>query len=640
MTSQAIIEAIANGIDSGIPELQITVSEWAEKYRFVPPERVADPSLAGKWSNDKTPYLVEIMDAVTNPHVNEIVFVSSAQTGKTEFLNNCFGYFAHADPATILYLCENEGKARAWSIECLAPLIRDTPVLAQLFGEARQRDSNNMIESKGFRGGHFALAWATSPATLSSRPRRVILADEVDAFESTKEGNPLQLAEARTKTAGVNRKVILVSTPRYEETSQIVPRYRDSTAEKYFVPCPHCEEKQVLQFRNPETGQRNLQWDEDRFETSAFYCQHCGEEITEDFKDWMLANGEWRSTNTAYAGNRRGFWLCELYSPWASWADLAQAYVAARNNKADLQVFVNTRLAETWQIEGDKLDVMDLRFRQEEYEAEVPDGVTLITAGVDVQGDRVEIEVVGWGLEYESWSLDYAVLYGDPTKENDEIWADLREYLTRQWEDRNGELHTVKAVGIDTGFQGDNVCRFIKANAGRRFFALKGSSVANKELLTKPSRNNRWGVPLYSIGVNAAKDIVAADLSKAEQGAGYCHFPDDRPASYFQQFGNEHKVRRIVQGQPIYRWEKVKDHARNEALDIRVYALAAAKILNPNWRALETRKNEKKKEKTSKNSESNYQNESEVEKSIIQPKAKRATMLTTNRRKGFIKGWR
>jgi len=643
MQNESVLNAILRGIQSGIPETQLTVSEWAERYRVIPPERVADPSLAGKWKNDKTPYLIEIMDSVNNPNINEIVLMASAQVGKTETLNNILGYFIHSDPATILYLCENEGKARAWSTECLAPLIRDTPVLAQIFGEAKQRDSNNMIESKGFRGGHFALAWSTSPATLSSRPRRVILADEVDAFEPTKEGSPMKLAEARTKTAGAARKIIMVSTPRYKETSQIEPAFEKSTAEKYFVPCPHCEEFQVLTWRNTESGTRNLQWEKDKFETAAYFCIHCGEEISEDYKEWMLENGKWRSTNPEYKGNRRGFWINELYSPWASWADMAQAYVEAKKDKNDLQVFINTRLAETWEIEGDKLDVMDLRFRQETFWAEVPRGVLVLTAGVDIQGDRIEIEVVGWGRDYESWSLAYHVIYGNPTDEDDAVWNDLRDYLTRDWEDEDGNFQQIKMVGIDTGFQSDNVCKFCKKNAGRRFMAFKGANTPDKPLLSKPSRNNRYGVALYSIGVNTAKDIVAADLAKSEEGAGYCHFPDDRPASYFQQFANEHKVKRFVSGQPVFRWEKVKDHARNEALDLRVYALAAAKLLNPDWRTLQKKLTEKLGETSDETepatNEFNRLSNADSEKNIIKP-VKRGGFLGTSRRKGFIKGWR
>lgn len=564
-------------------------------------------------------------------------------THNTEALNCILGYSIHIEPSTILYICENEGKARAWSTECFAPLIRDTPVLSKIFGEAKQRDSSNMIESKGFRGGHFALAWSTSPATLSSRPRRVLLRDEIDAFEPTKEGSPLALSEARTKSAGPSRKIIDVSTPRYKETSQIEPRFLDSTAEKYFVPCPHCEGLQLLTWRNAETGHRNLQWDHDEFETVQFFCQKCGEGITEDFKEWMLAHGKWISTNPEYKGNRRGFWICELYSPWDGvWADMAQAYVRCRNNKDELQVFTNTRLAETWEIEGDKLDVMDLRFRQEAYESEVPDGVLVLTAGVDFQADRAEIEVVGWGLDDESWSLDYKVIHGDPTNAENHIWEELADYLGREWQSAEGKPLKVSAAGLDTGFQATNVYKFTKKHSGRRWFAFKGAAGVKAPLISNPTRNNVYRIKLYSIGVNEAKDIIKANLEKQEYGPGYCHFPDDRPASYFHQFANEHKIRRYVGGQPVYRWEKVKDHARNEALDLRVYATAALRILNPDYRTLEQKRyrSEPSEEFSdiAATSAVDRPSSQKSEKPII--KKARSGLLKANRRSGFIKNWR
>lgn len=645
MRNEAILNAIFKGIQSGIPDGNLTVSEWAEKYRMIPPERVADPSLAGMWSNSKTPYLVEPMNAFNDPNVNEVVLMKSAQVGGTELLNNILAYCIHIEPTTILYLCENEGKARAWSTECLAPLIRDTPVLEQIFGEAKQRDSSNMIESKGFRGGHFALAWSTSPATLSSRPRRVILRDEIDAFEPTKEGSPLALSEARTKSAGATRKIIDVSTPRYKETSQIEPRFLDSTAEKYFVPCPHCESYQVLTWRN-ETGNRNLQWDFDDYATIQYFCQHCGEGITEDFKEWMLSQGQWRSTNPDYKGIRRGFWICELYAPWDGvWEDMARAYVRCKNNAQELQVFQNTRLAETWEIAGEKLDIMDLRYRQEAYEAEVPDGVLVITAGVDFQADRCEIETVGWGFDDESWSLDYKIIHGDPTKEENHIWEELRDYLTREWTDSQGRIFKIAAAGLDTGYQTNNVYKFCKKHAGRRFFAFKGSNTVKAPLISNPTRNNPYKIKLYNIGVNEAKDIIKANLEKREEGPGYCHFPDDRQVSYFQQFGNEHKIKRFVAGQPVFRWEKVKDHARNEALDLRVYATASLKILNPDYKTL-NQKIHKIIEETSQNTlpvqnDLNRPSGKNDEKNIIKPTRKSGFgFIKTNRRSGFIKGWR
>ena len=639
MVSEAISKSIFDGLQAAIPESALTISDWAEKYRVVSQERVADPSLAGSWRNDRTPYLVEIMNAVTDSSVNEIIFKKSAQVGGTEVLNNIIGFFIHIDPATILYVAENEGKARAWSTECFAPMLRDTPVLAEIMHTAKQRDSSNQIESKAFRGGHFALAWATSPATLSSRPRRVILTDETDAFISTNEGNPIDLAEARTKTAGNQRKIIHVSTPREAETSVIEPMYQNSTRERFFVPCPHCEEFQTLDFRDSETGLRNLRWDDDAPETAYYVCAACACVIEDSDKEWMLERGEWRVTNPDYRGNRRGFWISELYSPFSAWSDLAKAYLEAKNHPDKLQVFVNTRLAELWQTDGEKIDYADLSFKKEDFAAEVPDGVLLLTAGVDVQDDRLECEIVGWGEDFENWSVAYKVFYGSPAEK--EVWQELKDFLTRDFDGEGDAVFRVKAAAIDTGgHHTQDVYKFCKNNTGRRFFAIKGANTPGKPISPqKPSIVGTLRVRLFTIGTEAAKDLIFAGLKKQEFGPGFCHFPSDRDEHYFKMLCAEKKIQKFVSGKAKHFWVKVSERARNEALDCRVYALAAVHILNPDWKSfrhgIKTRR-EKKSAQIDPRKITSAENDL-----IPQRQAKRQTKsFVPKRRGGFVQGWK
>lgn len=651
MISEAISASFYNGLARAIPEAALTVSGWAASRRVVSSERVADPTLAGYWKNDKTPYLVEVMDSVCDPRINEAVFVKSAQVGGTEAINNIIGYFMDVDPATILYVCENEGKARAWSIECFAPMLRDTPTLSALMGEAKQRDSNNMIESKGFPDGHFALAWATSPSTLSSRPRRVILTDETDAFEATKEGDPVALAEARTKTAGAQRKIVHVSTPRNAEGpefefSRIEKMFNDSTAEKFFVPCPHCDEFQVLTWRDAE-GVRNIQWEKDAPETAYYVCKSCGAEIENSDKPEMLARGRWRSTNPAYAGNRRGFWICEIYSPFTTWGEMAQAYLAAKDDPAALKTFVNTRLAESWKPADEKIDYADIEFATEEYAAEVPDGVLVLTAGVDTQDDRLEVEIVGWGDDLESWSVDYKVLMGDPG--GAEVWEDLREFLTMERENAAGEVFKIKAVSIDSGgHHPQAVYRFCKQNAGRKYFAIKGASTAGRPISGKPSRTNSMGVKLYLLGTEAAKDLIFSHLKTKEEGPGFCHFPDNRLAeipNYFQMLRAEKKFPVKSNRKTVYVWQKVSASARNEALDCRVYALAALHILSPAWDMLK-RKSKIRSRKITRE-ENNLETETEEEMESSQNTEAESKPAKIQRRKvsrrrsggGFASNW-
>lgn len=582
MISAAIQKAIHNGLQSAIPETALTVSKWAEKFRVVSAERVADPGLAGFWRNERTPYLVDIMDAVNDPTINEIVFVKSAQVGGTEFINNVIGYFIHIDPATILYICETDLKATAWSIESFAPMIRDTPALANIFGIAKTREATNRIESKAFAGGHFALAWATSPATLSSRPVRILLRDETDAYESTKEGDPLDLSEARTKTAGTQRKVIDVSTPRNadptDNLSQIERRYNNSTAEKYFVPCPNCDEFQFLKWAN-------VIWEENP-ELAYYACEHCGEIIEESEKLEIISRGEWRSTNPEYSGNRRGFWINELYSPFTTWGQMALAFLEAKNQPEKLKTFTNTRLAESWKIDGEKIDYADLKFNREDYSAEIPDGVIFLTAAVDVQGDRLECEVLGWGLDYENWSIDYRVFHGDPTDKD--VWKELKEYLLKEWTNADEDIFKIKTTCIDSGgHHTQEVYKFCKDNARYKFFAIKGANTAGQPIVSPPTRNNTLRVKLFKVGTEAAKDMffgwLKKQISEDEEidTSGFCHFPSDREDYYFKMLCAEKRITKMVRGRATSYWVKVSENARNEALDVRVYNIAAMHILYP-----------------------------------------------------------
>lgn len=495
-------------------------------------------------------------------------------THNTELLNNIIGYFIHTDPATILYVCENEGKARAWSVESFAPMIRDTPVLAQIFGDARQRDSSNMIEAKAFRGGHFALAWSTSPATLSSRPRRVVLTDETDAFEPTKEGDPVKLAEARTKTAKEQRKIVHVTTPRDKEGSRVYPLWEDSDQCLYFVPCPHCEEMQALRW-----GQ--VRWEPDAPSEAYYACEHCGAVIENDDKEWMIERGRWRPTNAAYRGNRRAFWINEIYSPFTTWGEMAVAFLEAKRFKDTFKVFCNTRLAQFWEDKAEEIHYADLTFHREEYGAEVPHGVELLTAGVDVQDDRLEMEIVGWGRDLESWSIDYKVIYGSPALSD--VWESLADMLEADYLDPDGNAHRIRAACIDSGgHHTETVYRFCKANSHRRWWAIKGASVSGKPLVSKPSFVGKNKTRLFTIGTDVAKDEIFSFLKVEESGSpGFCHFPEHYDERHFKMLCSEKKVTKYVSGVPRQQWVKVSESARNEFLDCRVYATAARAILNP-----------------------------------------------------------
>lgn len=581
--SPSVHNVFTDALRSAIPQTDLTIDGWADTYRYLPPERSARP---GRWDTNLVPYLREPMRVVTAPGIYEIVFMASSQVAKTEYLTNVVGYYVDIDPSTILFLAENESKAEAWSKECFAPTVRDTPVLAALIAEARTRDSGNTILDKSFPGGHLALAWATSPATLSSRPRRIVLADECDAFLPTSEGDPMTLAEKRTTTF-TNKKIIKVSTPRDELTSTIEPAYRETDMRKFFLPCPHCGEFQVLEWTR-------LKWDDEH--SPAYYICLMGCVIEHDSKPVMLAAGEWRATNPTPAAGKVGFWINEMYSPFVDWTDMRDRFlVAKRKGRETLKVFINTSLAETWKEQAEDVSTDDLVARCEEYAAEVPAGVICLTAGVDVQGDRLECEIVGWGEDGESWSIAYRVFDGDPAQKK--VWEELKDSLIRPYEcerlsdNEPPQTLRVVAVAVDSGGHHTNeVYKFCRANARRRFYAIKGANTPGKPLASRPSLVSTPKTKLYILGTEAAKDTFSANLELKEMGPGYCHFPAGRDEVYFKQLRSERAVTRYVGRKQMRTWEKIRKSARNEALDLRVYAMAALAILNPDYAALRHRR--------------------------------------------------
>jgi phage terminase large subunit GpA-like protein len=572
--TRSVSEVFATALAVAIPKGGLSISEWAETYRYVSPMRSARP---GRWSNDVIPFGRGIMDAVTQPDVRKVVFMKSSQVGGTELLINILCYYIMMDPSLMLYIAEIEDKARAWTNEAFDPTIAESPAIREcFFGLPTDRNTDNNQRIKRFRGGQLTIGWASSPAQLSSRPARIVAFDEVDAFEPTAEGDAIALATARTKTFGSNAKIILVSSPRNRDTSIIEREYMAGDQREYHVPCPHCDELQVLKWAN-------VHWDDPDDEEAYYVCDICGAQIDHDEKAGMLARGTWIAKSDFHG--TASFRINEIYSPFTTWGDMKRNFLMAKRGGVEtLRVFVNTSLGETWAAEQ-KIEYADLQIAREEYEAEVPDGVLVLTAAVDVQGDRLECEIVGWGRGHESWSIDYSIIEGSPALPD--VWDRLSDYLTTP---RMGRAHSFvpAAVCIDSGgHHTQQVYRFCKANSGRKWFPVKGSSTPSAPLISKP----KWvgqnpKVRLYLVGTNAAKDEIFEFLRVAEPGMpGFCHFPaDDRyDDAYLRQLCAEKKVPRFRAGREVWVYEKVSPSARNEALDLRVYNTAARAILNPNY---------------------------------------------------------
>jgi len=579
---QALSGAIVNGLKMFTPPPDLKVSEWSDEYARLPRESSAQP---GQWITATAEYQRGLMDAVNDPSIERIVAIWAAQTGKTANLLNVIGYFTHQDPSPILGLQPTLEMAEAFSKDRVAPMIRDTPVLQPLFGDPRARDSGNTLLHKQFPGGFLALAGANSPASLASRPIRIVLCDEVDRYpvSAGTEGDPVKLAIVRTTTFW-NRKIILTSTPTIKDASRIEKEFLKSDQRYYFVKCPHCGEIQQLIFKR-------LMWpspkntpglDRHKPDECYYVCQQ-GCEILESEKAGMIASGQWMATATSIDGKTAGFHLNALYSPWMTWPDLIRHWLDAQGDMEELKTFINTRLAETFELQGDRVEQDIFRDRQHAYPpgCDVPEGVLIVTAAVDVQDNRLEAHSIGWGMGEESWDIEHRVFTGDPAQPG--VWEELAEWLPRTYRREDGVSLRIRCTMIDSGGHHTKmVYWFANKHQRSRVYACVGRA-GNRPLLSRPTTSNELGVPLYTVGVDTAKENFYSRLKVEVEGPGYCHYPNApwADAEYFSQLTAEQLVTVKKNGVDVKKW--VKRRPRNEALDLRVYAMAALERLKPNF---------------------------------------------------------
>lgn len=600
--SQTALAAARKGIELAIPH-EMSTPEWAETYRVV--DRGARK---GKWSNATVPFLTEIMACADDPTIREIIFQASRQVGKSETGVNVIGKRIHQDPTDIAYVAEKEDKAKAWTQESFDAMVRATPELRNLI--SKDPESNNQ-KVKGFPGGGLYILWASSPAELSSRPFQIIIFDEKAAYKPTNEGDPVKIGEGSTKTYDGEELIMKLSTPRRcncsvgETCNDISHDYDRGDQREYYVPCPHCDEMQTLKFGGKDCN-FGLKWDPDSPESPYYLCEHCQAVIEEFDREDMLAKGYWKASKPF--NGVASFKINQIYSPFVSWGRLVVDFLEAKSDIAKLEVFTNTSLGEVWK-QVEQIEYEDLSWNLEQYPAAVPDGVLVLTAGVDVQKDRIECEVVGWGKDHESWSIDYKVFYGTPGIEitaNDEetdedieplssVWNDLAEFLQGSFIGTTGHHpFRVQCAGIDSGYLTTTVYKFCKKYAAKRWFAVKGMSDPFKPLVSKPTKSGKNPkINLFPIGTNAAKDDIFAALRVVKDGPGKCHFPDRQPyseESHMKQLASERMVRHTRGGNTYRVYEKVGPNVRNEALDVRVYATAARVILNPNYDSIAKRR--------------------------------------------------
>jgi phage terminase large subunit GpA-like protein len=579
----ALRAAVLRGIARAyMPPPKMPVSEWADTYRFLSPEAAALP---GKWKTSKEPMAKGVMDAFSDPMVEKVTAMCAAQILKTEALLNVAGYYIHGDPAPILMVQPTVDMAEAFSKDRVAPMIRDTPVLREILG-SKSRDSNDTILQKAFPGGRLNMTGANAPASLASRPIRVVLCDEVDRYPASagEEGDPVSLAEKRTTTFW-NRKIGLVSTPTIKGVSRIEASYAEGDQRKYYVPCPNCNHRQVLTWKG-------VKWRNDDPDTARYECQApgdpdtgeiCAHQWTESERMDAIAHGVWLA-DAPFKGHA-SFHASQLSSKRVPLHRIVKEFIEVHKFPDRLKTFINTVLAETWEDGGEKVDPDTLYGRREPYTPDLlPAQVGMVVAAADIQDNRFECEVIGYGEHEERWSIDYIVHYADPA--TPDYWEALDAVLLRTYAHPTGAVLKIEAACIDSGgHHTQAVYDFCRARFARRVFAIKGIAGPNKPIWPKKAtRNVAKKTNVFIIGVDQAKSVMQARLlipPKADGtlgGPGFCHFPKSEvyDQAYFDGLTVEKAITKWKLGRPYKVWE-CPPGKRNEPWDNAVYGYAALK---------------------------------------------------------------
>lgn len=613
--------------------------EWADSNRVLSPEASAEH---GRWSTSRVEVARGPMMAFSDTTVRTITVMGPTQMMKTEFIVNAVGLVIDGGLGPVLLIEPTITMAEAWSTDRLDTMLRDTPSLAGKVAPARSRDAYNKRLYKRFPGGHITMAGANSPASLAMRSIKFVFEDEVDKYPVSAggpdgEGDPITLAEERASTFH-DGKCVRVCSPTVKGASRIEASYAESDQRRFFTPCPHCGHLQVLTWDH-------VKWDAGRPSTAAIWCAACGARWSERERLAALQWSVWRQTapftccdeeqdprRNAYGddkaeppvaaigegrawawddaagvgrslcrhcgrpsafGGHAGFHAWKAHSPWErdGLGYLAAKWEAVQAHPALKRTFVNTQLAASFEDEGATVDAAALTGRGEAWDgadgAAVPAGVLVLTAGVDVHPDRLEAELVGWGMDEESWSLEAPVFWGDPNGRA--VWDDLDAWLRAPRTAPGGFGLVIQATAIDSGgWNTQRVYDFCARRATRRVWAVKGVGGEGKPIWRR-SKTRARGATLFTVGVDDAKQAIYDALRVEAPGPSYCHFPAGRPEDWYAQLAAETRVTTFRNGFPVRVWMK-KAGARNEALDCRVYAYAALKSLNINWQRMAAHK--------------------------------------------------
>ncbi len=594
--AQRLNEAIAKAIAGMKPPENLTVTEWADKKRRLSPESSAEP---GPWRTYRTPYLQGPMDAFTDPKVRRIVMASASQVGKSELENNIIGFIIDEDPGSILFIHPTTIDAKDYSKLRIAPMVRDCKSLKSKVADPKSRESGNTILQKSFPGGILTMCGSTEAHSLASKPIRYIIGDERDRWATSAgtEGDPWELARARQITF-YNSKAVEVSTPTIKNASAIEASFAAGTMERWCVECPNCGDYHNIVFSDIryKYNEKIVAGKKTYSITKIYYaCPGCG--CIADEMEMKRQPAKWIAENPeAYERGVRSFWLNAFVSPWASWESTILEYLQAIGNTKKLQVVYNTRFGELWEDRGDLEDEDSVMARREEYEAELPEGVLVLTCGVDTQDDRLEFEVVGHGHFGENWGIKKGIIMGRP--DTPEVWAQLDDIIDHVFCFKGGVGLRLSMTFVDEGGHFTQEVRMqCRARLSKKVFCIKGRGGEGIPFTSPPKkqkiviRGKTLGTCWqYMLGVDAGKQIIMDNLRVQTPGSKYCHFPrrEDYGAAYFKGLLSERLVYKPEKKKP-WQWEKIPGHERNEALDCRNYAMAAFKALPVDLDAIDRR---------------------------------------------------
>lgn len=585
--TQQQLEIINYGINVLKPKPILTGSQWADKYFYLSAE---SSSVPGKWKT--RPWQVEIINAMTDQITPIVVFKKPTRVGYTKMLGIASGFYIHQHPSVQLHYQPNADEAKGFAEDEFEPMVRDNPDIARLIEtpNTRGRTKKEKTVKKLYPGGYAEFLGAESDRNFNRRTARVVSGDEIDTWkkEAGNAGDTVTTMMRRTSDFW-DRKNILGGKPvggayNPEEKDQITDGvsvvdywFVKGTQEHRHLPCPHCDTMQKFDFED-------MLWDKDKDEngktikhypeTAHFRCIECDGKIFDKHKRAMDKKGKWVADNPdAFKNGIRSFhiWAMLSYSPNVTWGDIVKEFLDAKNNKLKFKAFTNEVLARTWEEDFEKIDI-NVDGRLERYEAEVPYGVLVLTLGTDIQRDRIECELVGWGENEESWSICYKIFTGDTSKPD--VWERFDEFTKRHFIHENGGKMRIYAGGIDTGYRSTQAYDFCRPRFNRRLFALKGSKTIDAPIApTRFSTKNKGKVPLFNVGVNEGKNVIASHIATQDFGPGFMHFPEAKEydEEYFKQLTGE---KRGKDG----RWVKIR--ARNEAFDVRNYAYIAMQIAN------------------------------------------------------------